>query len=108
MKLVISIVQDEDAIDLVDNLTEAGFSVTKLATTGGFLKQGNTTVLVGVEKDKVEEVIKIVKENCAIRESLIESEFIPEPTGIYMPYPLEVKTGGATVFVLDVDDYYKF
>lgn len=108
MKLVISIVQDEDAIDLVDSLTEANFLVTKLATTGGFLKQGNTTILVGVEKEKVEEVIRIVKESCETRESIIDAEIIPEPTGVYMPYPLEVRTGGATVFVLDVDQYFKF
>ena len=108
MKLVISIVQDEDAIDLVENLTEAGFIVTKLATTGGFLKQGNTTILTGVEKEKVNTVIDIVKESCKTREAIVEPEIVPDPTGIYMPYPLEVKTGGATVFVLDVDQYFKF
>ncbi len=52
MKLVISIVQDDDALDLVDALNEKGYSVTKLATTGGFLKSGNTTLLAGVQKRK--------------------------------------------------------
>lgn len=108
MKLVICIVQDEDAIDLVDSLTGGGFAVTKLATTGGFLKQGNTTILVGVEKEKVDEVIAIVKANCETKEAIIDTEIIPDPTGVYVPYPLEIKIGGATVFVLDVDQYFKF
>ena len=60
MKLVISIVQDDDALDLVDALNEKGYSVTKLATTGGFLKSGNTTLLAGVQKEKVDDVISII------------------------------------------------
>jgi uncharacterized protein YaaQ len=58
MKMIIAIVQDDDALDLVDELTERNFRVTKLATTGGFLKSGNTTLLMGVEKEKVEEIIE--------------------------------------------------
>ena len=57
MKMIIAIVQDDDALDLVDELTERNFRVTKLATTGGFLKSGNTTLLMGVEKEKVEEIL---------------------------------------------------
>ncbi len=48
MKLIIAIVQDEDASRLVSNLMNEGYGVTKLATTGGFLRAGNTTLLVGV------------------------------------------------------------
>ena len=49
MKMVIAIVQNEDAYFLIEALMENEFSVTKLATTGGFLKVGNTTLLIGVE-----------------------------------------------------------
>jgi uncharacterized protein YaaQ len=51
MKLIIAIVHDDDAMELISSLTESGFSVTKLATTGGFLKAGNTTLLIGIEEE---------------------------------------------------------
>ena len=54
MKLIIAIVQDEDANRLVSSLMEAGFGATKLATTGGFLRAGNTTLLIGVEDERLE------------------------------------------------------
>lgn len=108
MKLVLAIVQDEDAFDLIDNLTELGFRVTKLATTGGFLKSGNTTLLIGVEEKDVEKVLKSIEDQCKTREQLITS---PSPvagsTGVYVPYPVEVQVGGATIFVVDVDKFVK-
>jgi len=108
MKLVIAVVQDDDAIDLVDVLTEANYRVTKLATTGGFLKSGNTTLMIGVEKERVDEVIKIIEEVCKTRKQIVTS---PSPvagsTGVYVPYPIEVQVGGATVFVIDVDRFEK-
>lgn len=108
MKLVLAIVQDEDALDLVDAITEEGFRVTKLATTGGFLKSGNTTLMIGVEKEKVQDVIAVVEEVCKKRKQMIAT---PAPvTGnidMYMSYPIEVEVGGATVFVIDVDQFVK-
>ena len=64
MKLVLAIVQDDDALDLIEELNDKGFRVTKLATTGGFLKSGNTTLMIGVEIDKVDVVINIIEEVC--------------------------------------------
>ena len=108
MKLVISIVQDDDALDLVDALNEKGYSVTKLATTGGFLKSGNTTLLSGVQKEKVDEVIDIIREVCETRKGVISSPTnVSEPSGVYIPYPMEVQIGGATIFVVDVDKFVK-
>ncbi|GAB6168926.1 cyclic-di-AMP receptor [Clostridium carnis] len=108
MKLVIAMVQDDDALDLVDAITEAGFRVTKLATTGGFLKSGNTTLIIGVEKDKVQSVIDVVEEVCKTRKQMITT---PTPiagnTDMYMSYPIEVQVGGATIFVVDVDQFIK-
>ena len=108
MKLVIAMVQDDDALDLIDSITEAGFRVTKLATTGGFLKSGNTTLIIGVEADKVQKVIDVVEDICKTRKQIITT---PTPiTGnidMYMSYPIEVEVGGATVFVLDVDQFIK-
>lgn len=108
MKLVIAIVQDDDASDLIEVITDKGFRVTKLATTGGFLKAGNTTLLIGVEKEKVDEVLAIIEEVCKSRKQIITS---PSPvagsTGVYVPFPIEVDVGGANVFVVDVDKYIK-
>jgi uncharacterized protein YaaQ len=108
MKLIIAIVQDDDASDLIDIITEEGFRVTKLATTGGFLKSGNTTLMIGVEKDKVDKVLVMIEDVCKTREQVVTS---PSPvagsTGVYVPYPVEVEVGGATIFVVDVDKFVK-
>lgn len=108
MKLIISIVQDDDAGELLSVLTEAGFRVTKLATTGGFLKSGNTTLMIGVEEENVDSVISQIEEVCKTREQIVTT---PSPvvgtTGAYVPYPIEVEVGGATIFVVDVDKFVK-
>lgn len=108
MKLVLAIVQDDDASDVVDAITEAGFMVTKLATTGGFLKSGNTTLMTGVKEEKVEDVIKVIKKVCSTRKQVITPPAtMGSSSSIYIPYPIEVEVGGATVFVVDVDQFYK-
>lgn len=74
MKLVIAIVHDEDANKLVDKLNESHFRVTKLASTGGFLKSGNTTLLTGVEKEKkVDDVLALIREICNTRREVTPS-----------------------------------
>ena len=67
MKLLLAIVQDADVNFLMDALTENGYRVTRLSTTGGFLKKGNTTLLIGVEEEKLEEVLDIIEKNCKRR-----------------------------------------
>jgi len=109
MKLIIAIVQDEDAGKLISNLMQEGYSVTKLATTGGFLRSGNTTLLTGMEDNKEEAALNIISEFCRSRKQIVTS---PSPVsgspGVYVPYPIEVMVGGATVFVLDVDKFIKY
>lgn len=108
MKLVIAIVQDDDASDLIEVITDKGFRVTKLATTGGFLKAGNTTLLIGVEKIKVDEVLAIIEEVCKTRKQIITSPAsVAGSTGVFMPFPIEVNVGGANVFVVDVDKFIR-
>ncbi len=108
MKLVIAIVHDEDVHALLEELTTHQFRVTKLATTGGFLKAGNTTLLIGIEDEEVDKVMGIIKNNCESRDSITTS---PTPvsgaTGMFIPFPIEVRVGGATVFVVDVEKYVK-
>ncbi|WP_297438484.1 cyclic-di-AMP receptor [uncultured Clostridium sp.] len=109
MKLIITIVQDDDSLDLVDELNEKGYTVTKLATTGGFLKSGNTTLLIGVEESRVDGAVAVIKENCERRKGVIQPiEAMPEPAGVFVPYPIDIEIGGATIFVVDVDKYFKF
>ena len=67
MKLIIAIVQDEDAARLVSNLMNEGYSVTKLATTGGFLRAGNTTLLLGVDEEKFQGAMDIIEMVCKSR-----------------------------------------
>ncbi|WP_077369401.1 cyclic-di-AMP receptor [Anaerosalibacter sp. Marseille-P3206] len=107
MKLIVAIVQDQDAPTLIDELTEKEYRITKLASTGGFLKSGNTTLLIGVEDEKVEEVIDIVESTCKTREITTSLLTVSMPGDTYIPYPLEVKVGGATIFILDVEKYVR-
>jgi uncharacterized protein YaaQ len=104
MKLVLAIVQEKDSRKLVDALTEAGFQATVLASTGGFLRTGNTTLLIGVQDAEVDRVLEVVRQTCHAREQLMSP--IPpvvEPVDAYAAYPVKVQVGGAIVFVLGVD-----
>lgn len=109
MKLIIAIVQDEDASRLVSHLMAEDYRVTKLATTGGFLRAGNTTLLIGVEDDRLDNAMRIVEKVCKSRKQIATSPApISGATGVFVPYPIEVTVGGATVFVLDVEQFTKF
>ncbi|MDO4837402.1 MAG: cyclic-di-AMP receptor [Clostridia bacterium] len=109
MKLIIAIVQDEDASRLVSNLMNEGYSVTKLATTGGFLRAGNTTLLLGVEDDKFQGAMDIIEKVCKSRKQIATAPSSMSGMGgtSYSPIPIEVTVGGATVFVLTVDQFLK-
>ena len=106
MKLVVAIVHNEDAGALVDALLEGEYRATRMQSSGGFLKQSNATVVVGADDDKVEDVMDIVRANCTSRTQVVNPmPPIMEPGEFFMPYPLEVEVGGATVFVLPVDRF---
>ena len=110
MKLVLAIVQDDDAIDLIEELTDKDYRVTKLATTGGFLKSGNTTLMIGVEEKEVKNLINVIEDVCKRRKEMVPTSTpntIGTNSGMYVPYPIEVEVGGATIFVLDVDQFSK-
>ncbi|MBP3453355.1 MAG: cyclic-di-AMP receptor [Clostridia bacterium] len=108
MKLIIAIVQDEDASRLVSKLMNEGFGVTKLATTGGFLRAGNTTLLVGVDDQKFDAAMAVIEKVCKSRKQIATAPTsMSGVNGVYSPYPIEVMVGGATVFVLSVDQFVK-
>ena len=119
MKLIVAIVQDEDAGRLVSALMDKGFGVTKLATTGGFLRAGNTTLISGVEDDKLQDALGVIEKICKSREQITASTTPMGGAGsgksslllllcrLYAPSEGRVTVGGATVFVLEVSQFLK-
>lgn len=106
MKLVMAIIKDDDAFNIMNELSIAGYGVTKLASTGGFLKVGNTTLICGVEDGQVDEVIEIIKREGHSRKQFTNGVNIPNSSNYIQP-PIEVTVSGATIFVLDVDKFVK-
>ncbi|MDI3256736.1 MAG: cyclic-di-AMP receptor [Kyrpidia sp.] len=108
MRLVIAVVQDKDSGRLAAELVKRGYRATKLASTGGFLKAGNTTFLIGVENDQVDNVVDCIRHSCRAREQVV-TPFAPVGNvEAVMPAPIAVQVGGATVFVLDVEHFEHF
>ena len=106
MKLIIAIVQDEDASRLVNQLMKAGIGVTKLATTGGFLKAGNVTILLGIDESRLDECFDIIREHSSSRKQIIPTT-AELGMGFFPSTPVQVEVGGATVFVLNVERFEK-
>lgn len=106
MKLVIAIVNSDDVSTVIRSLSKNGFSSTSLATTGGFLMRKNVTLLIGVDEEKVPAVLDIIKEHSHSRKQMI-----PASSGMghgFMPgMPVEVNVGGATIFVVDVEQFQR-
>lgn len=109
MKLVVAIVQDQDNNRLSNGLTKNEFRATKLASTGGFLRSGNTTFMIGVADERIPHLLDIIRENCRAREQMVAPV---SPMGgnadSYIPYPVEVEVGGAIVFVLPIEQFHHF
>ena len=100
MKLIFAVVTKADTNNVVQALVKEQYSVTRLATTGGFLKQGNTTLLMGVNDDKVEDVLSILKHNTKPRKELTNE-------GLENFDASKVMVGGATVFIINAEKFKK-
>jgi uncharacterized protein YaaQ len=107
MKMIMCIVDDMDAYSLIEGLTKRTIQVTKLTSSGGFLKKGNTTLLIGLEDSQVREVVELVKSMCHPRNEIVSVEPMALPGEAVIPFSFNVKIGGATIFVLDVEKYEK-
>ncbi len=105
LKLIIVIIEDDDTPALISKLSEQDYHSTKLASTGGFLLQGNTTLLIGVDDQQVEPVLDIVRGTCVRRKKLLPQTTSELPTAINLP--IEIEAGGAIVFVVDVNEFFK-
>lgn len=108
MKLIVAVVQAEDAQKTVVALSDRGISSTRIASSGGFLQQGNVTLMIGVDDSQVEEALKVIREHCHERSRyLTPVPPLGEPGELLMAYAVEVQVGGATVFVVPVDSFEK-
>jgi uncharacterized protein YaaQ len=109
MRLVVSIVHSDDVDQLITALRDGGFSSTKISTTGGFLREGNATIMVGTDEDKIGDVLVIIKRNCHTRTQYVNPlPPVMEPGELYMPNPVEVQVGGAVIFVLDIERMVRY
>ncbi len=105
MKLVIAVIQDQDADRTIKALNDAGYRVTRVASTGGFFSVGNTTLLCGVDDGQVRGVLDVLKTTCERRTRLIPAGPNIVESAAMMGAFVEVEVGGATVFVLDVEHF---
>ncbi|MGB9552993.1 MAG: cyclic-di-AMP receptor [Candidatus Caldatribacteriaceae bacterium] len=107
--LFICVVKDQDASRLVELLREKEISFTKLASTGGFLREGNTTFLIGIDEGKREELLGLIKEVCGRREEIVESTIpVNEPLGPFVPQRVKVTRGGGVLFEIPIRYYERF
>ncbi|MCI8880384.1 MAG: transcriptional regulator [Clostridiaceae bacterium] len=106
MKMLLAIINYDDSQSVIAALTKEGFSVTRLATTGGFLKSGNVTVLIGLDESRLDDAFQIIRDHCRKRKQIV-----PTTTelgmGFFPTMPVQVEVGGATVFVLGVERFEK-
>ncbi len=106
MKLIVAIINNDDCPSVLSELSAKGYGATKLSTSGGFLKAGNSTLLIGTDDEKVDEVIAIIGEFSRKRTQMVT----PSPSFMaegFISRAVEVTVGGATVFVIDVEKFIK-
>ena len=112
MKMIMAILQKNDELQTIDELNTAGYFVTKLATSGGFLKGKNTTIMTVVEDEKVPEVLEIIRANSGERKTITYANPAlvsgQGSLGAAPTVPINIQVGGSTVFVLNVEQMEKF
>ncbi len=106
-KLIVVITSDDEAEALIKKLIERGYPATKVSSTGGFLRRGNATIFSGVESGDIENVMAIIRKECQARTEFIPAQALPFPESIYPAEPVQVRVGGAIVFVLPVERFEK-
>ena len=106
MKLILAIVSNDDSSAVSSALTKANYQITRLATTGGFLRAGNTTMIVGCEDDQVEKAIELIGQESKRRTEIVPSTASYEGAEL-ISTPIQITVGGATIFVLNVEQFVK-
>ena len=87
MKMIVCILQDSDKEDVTEALNKVGFQVTLMPSTGAYFRRGNATIIIGVEEEKLEDAIQVIREN------------------VHEPEDPSMKR--ATIFVIDVNRFEK-
>ncbi|MBL8060187.1 MAG: cyclic-di-AMP receptor [Chthonomonas sp.] len=109
MKLCVAIVHSRDKNRVADELGDAGFKFTIIGSTSGFLREGNTTFLIGVEDNQVEDLRCVIDTNCRARDQVVDAgQMETGPQGGFIPSPIKVPVGGAVLFVLNVDEFHRY
>lgn len=104
--LLVAVVQGQDADIAIESLIDEGFGVTRLPSAGGFLGRKSATLMIGVNKERVNEAIEILDQNCRKRVAFIAMPMENSP--LPMPAPTPITVGGASIFSLEVDHYEDF
>ncbi len=105
MKLIMAIVSSDDSREVLDRLTKGGFRATVISTTGGFLREGNTTIFLGIEDDKVPQAVETVRSVCRRRTQWVSPLPTLEGPGLEMAEPIEVSVGGGVLFLMNVEQF---
>ena len=108
MKLILAIAHERDKHKLADALLRRGLTFTKLGSTGGFLRQGNVTVLIGVNDEAVDDVLGVLRESCGAKEEFVNVPGEVAALGAFSPHPVKAEAGGAIAFVLPVESFHRF
>lgn len=109
VKLAVCIVHSRDKGKVTEELVRAGFKFTVIGSTGGFLREGNTTFIIGIEDDEVDALYSVVEQNCQTREQVVNvMPFETGPQGGFMASPVKVPVGGAVVFLMPVEQFRRF
>jgi uncharacterized protein YaaQ len=106
-KLIVVITSDDEADSLIRKLVERGYPATKVSSTGGFLRRGNATIFSGVDSADIDSVMALIRQHCKARNEFVPAQALPFPESIYPAEPVQVRVGGAIVFVLPVERFEK-
>lgn len=105
-KLVIAFVHRDDVGRVVAALRDSELRFTELRSEGGFLRSGNATLMIGVEDDQLPLAMSVIERNCQRRTEQVPVELLGGVDAAWLP--TEVTHGGATVFVLPVEEIRHF
>jgi uncharacterized protein YaaQ len=109
VKLAVCIIHNRDKNRVTEELVKSGFKFTVIGSTGGFLREGNTTMLIGVPVEELPALHALIEANCQMREQLVNPmPYEAAPAGAFIPNPMKVPVGGAVVFVIDVEQFHRF
>ena len=110
-KMLLAVVQGDDYPETVDDLNRNGFFATVLSSTGGFLKKRSMTLMIGIDEERTQDVLDILKSCAGKRQQMTYSSMAMTaggPNAAVPMMPVQMSVGGIVVFILDLDDIQKY